>query len=350
MFLSDLRSLYDRPGPWVSVYLDASRDNERGAEAVGLRWRAAREALAGAGAGHSVLAEVERIISGDMGGEHGLAVFAGPSGVAHVEALPRPPAQTSAEIGPLPRVMPMLEQRGERVSWLRVVVDRTGADLETATARRTVDGPEEYPISKTKPGGWSAPRYQRAAEVSWERNAAAVADAAAEMAARSGAEVVILAGDVRARQLVAERLPKAWQGRTVQADGSRAPGAKPEHLDEQTHRAVAQVAQSRIEDALDRAAVHGTGSLTNVVAALRHSTAEAVIVEPSKLDHETLWVGPEPALLATTEDELLRLGVAEPQRVRADDALVRTATATGAELFLTHLSTDGAAAILRGSA
>lgn len=349
MFLSDLRSLYTHPGPWVSVYLDASRDNERGAEAVGLRWRAAREALAAAGVSQGVLDGVERVVSDDVGGEHGLAVFAGPSGVAHVEALPRPPAQTSAELGPLPRVMPMLEQRGEQVSWLRVVVDRTGADLESATEHRTVEGPERYPLSKNKPGGWSAPRYQQQAEVSWERNAGAVAGAAAEMAEQIGAEVLILAGDLRARQLVEERLPKVWRWRTRHSDGSRAAGASPDRLEKQTHRAVEEIAQARLEEALDRAAVHGTGSLSNVVAALRQGAAEAVIVEPSKLDREILWVGPEPSYLAVSEDELLRLGVAEPQCVRADEALVRTATATGAELFLTQLQADGAAAILRGN-
>jgi hypothetical protein len=349
MYLSDLRSLYARPGPWVSVYLDASRDNERGAEEVGLRWRAAREALVVAGARQEILSEIERVISDDVGGEHGLAVFADPSGVAHVEALPRPPAQTSAEVGPLPRVTPMLEQRGEPVSWLRVVVDRTGADLETASEHRTIEGPERYPLSKNKPGGWSAPRYQQEAEVSWERNAGAVAGAAAEMAERINAEVLILAGDKRARQLVQDRLPKAWRGLARHSDGSRAPGASQERLDEQTVRAVEEIAQARVEDALDRVATHGTGSLSNVVAALRQGEAEAVLVEPSKLDDETLWVGPEPAYLAVTEEELRGLGVAEPQRVRADDALVRCATATGAELFLTPLQDEGAAAILRGS-
>jgi len=364
MYLSDLRPLYAQPGPWVSVYLDASRSDERGAEAVGLRWRAAREALTAAGARQEVLSGVEGAISDDLGGEHGLAVFAGPSGVAHVEALPRPPALPIAEVGPLPHVMPMLEQRGEQVSWLRVLVDRTGADIERAAVGRahrytTLEGPEEYPLSKNKPGGWSAPRYENGVEITWGRNTGAVASAAAEMAERAGAEVLILAGDVRARHLVEKQLPNSWRGRTVQSEGSRAGGADPRRLDEQTHRAVAEVAQARVEEALDRLRVYSARDLTatglgNVVSALQRGNAETVVLEPSKLDSITLWVGPEPAYLATTEGELRRLGVAEPQLVRADDAIVRSAAATGAELFLAQLKEDegdrdGAAVLLRGS-
>lgn len=34
-----LRPLFDRPGPWASVYLDASRDSENADHEVDLRWR-----------------------------------------------------------------------------------------------------------------------------------------------------------------------------------------------------------------------------------------------------------------------------------------------------------------------
>ena len=50
MDLQFLRPLYEGFGGYVSVYLDTSRDAEDPALAVDLRWRAARERLAGAGA------------------------------------------------------------------------------------------------------------------------------------------------------------------------------------------------------------------------------------------------------------------------------------------------------------
>lgn len=370
MYLTDLRSLYELPGPWVSVYLDASRASERGAEEVGLRWRAAREALIEAGAEPAVIPSIEQVLSADDtgGGPHGLAVFAShdPAGdgvaVAHVETLPQPPSTISAELAPLPHVTPMLIQRGEQVSWLRVVVDRTGADIEQAVAGRvhrveTVEGSQSYPMTKTKPSGWSTRRYQAGVEVTWERNAADVAATATAMAEEADAEVLIVAGDVRARQLVVDHLPKLWRERTVQSEsGSRAPGADPEPLDEATHSAVSQIAAARVEDALDRYRLQSAhdaadAGLSAAVDALQRGLAEAIILNPSTLDDASLWIGPEPVYLATTDKELRRLGVATPQRVRADDCLVRAAASTGAELFIVDSKPpelqEGVAVLLR---
>jgi len=140
------------------------------------------------------------------------------------------------------------------VHWLRVLVDRTGGDLVLDSGRtlRTVRGSDRYPISKARPGGWSQPRYQRAAEENWDRNAKEVAEAIAHAVDEVGAEVVILAGDVRARQLLAEHLPPAVARRVTQTDaGSRAAGADPEPLDEATEEAVRVLVARRHDELLD---------------------------------------------------------------------------------------------------
>ena len=61
MNLDFIRPLYEHTGPWASVYLDASRDTEDGARVVELRWRAAREQLAKAGADEATLALFHRL-------------------------------------------------------------------------------------------------------------------------------------------------------------------------------------------------------------------------------------------------------------------------------------------------
>ncbi len=344
------------------MYLDASRATERGAEEVGLRWRAARESLLESGADPGRLDQIEKLVSRDHSpGNHGLAIIANANkpDAAHVEPLPEPPPTTSAEMGPLPRVMPMLQQRGEQVSWLRIVVDRTGGRIEQAVAGRmhrveSVEGSEHYPIGKRKPGGWSAPRYQREAEENWERNASEVASAAAHMAEEAQAEVLIVAGDVRARQLLVDELPRHWRERTVQTDWGGGNGADPERLDDTTHAAVQEIAVARIEDALDRyrlQSAHGEAEsgLLATVSALQRGVAEAIIVDPSSLDGQHLWIGPEPAYVATSESDLLRLGVANPAPVDAGDGLVRTAACTGAELFVVERPAfaDGVGVLLR---
>lgn len=364
MFLSDLRPLYELPGPWASVYLDASRHNERAREELRLRWRSAREALTDSGADPDRLRPIEEAINGDhTAGPHGLAIFEdlNQARVAHAETLPTPPAGTEASVSALPHVMPMLTQRGERVSWLRVVVDRTEGRIEQVVngqLRRTetVDGQETYHLTKSKPGGWSAPRYQASAEENWERNASDVAAAVLDLAEEAKAEVLILAGDVRACQLLTEQLPRHWRDRTVHADGSLAAGADPERLDEATQRAVAEIAAARVADAIERfdlRRAHGTANsgLGATVEALQSGVAEAVLVNPSKLDHFDLWVGPEPAYLAVDDHELRRLGVSSPQREPAGDGIVRTAACTGAELFLVEEAAadleDGVAVLMR---
>ena len=73
MNLSFLRELYQRPGPWASVYLDATHNTADGDQAVGLRWRGLREQLAAQGADEETLAAM------DLAVNSGQAVDAVPS-------------------------------------------------------------------------------------------------------------------------------------------------------------------------------------------------------------------------------------------------------------------------------
>jgi hypothetical protein len=346
MDLSFLRPLYAHPGLWASAYLDATPDTEDAARAVALRWRALRESLAGQGAGPGLLAAMDQALDGTPAepDRRGIALFApeaAPDDVT-VELLPTPPRADLAAYGALPHTMPLVAQRGEEVAWLRVVVDRTGGEVsafDTGGVRRseTVRGHESYPIRKVKPGGWSQARYQREAETTWQRNTGDVAAATTEMADALGPDVLVLAGDVRARQLLFDQLPKRWQARSVLSDaGSRAAGADPEALDDATTVAVAEVADRRTREAVDRfGAQAGLGNgLAAVVTALQREQVEAVLIVDDPSSTDELWIGPEPAQLALDPAQLREMGVEEPVRVRADAALVRALAGTGADLVL----------------
>jgi len=68
-----------------------------------------------------------------------------------------------------------------------------------------------------------------------------------------------------------------------------------------------------------------------------------------------VWIGPEPTHLALDAEELRAMGVAEPQQVRADAAIVRALAGTGASLVLVdpgqvdpaELDGSGIGAVLR---
>jgi hypothetical protein len=66
------------------------------------------------------------------------------------------------------------------------------------------------------------------------------------LAEQYDAEVLVVAGDVRARQLLVDQLPKIWQERAVQTDSQ---------VDQATQVAIGAVAATRLHDAIDRFAV-----------------------------------------------------------------------------------------------
>ncbi|MFG1884728.1 Vms1/Ankzf1 family peptidyl-tRNA hydrolase [Micromonospora sp. NPDC049102] len=362
MQLSFLRPLYDRPGPWCSVYLDASADTEDAHPALDLRWRALKRRLAEQGADEASVAALDRVIRGHdpMVGDYGLAVFASHGRVVLSEYLSAPPLRDLASFGPLPHVMPLLAQRGEQVAWVRVVADRTGGDAVAVSAggvprRAHVAGRESFPLRRVQPGGWSQSRYQRAAMEAWHQNAGDVTAATVELADRVGADVVVVAGDVRATGMIAAQMPERWQDLVVRTDaGSRAGGADQTMLDDLTVQTIAEVADQRITAALDRFGVQedvGAG-LDAVVSALQRNQVDTMLIVDDPSANGELWIGPEPTEIAVDPAQLSAMSVGDPQRVRADAALVRALVGTDAALTVLGADeapqlTDGVGAVLR---
>jgi hypothetical protein len=362
MHLSFLRPLYTRPGPWASVYLDASHDTEDARPALHLRWRALREQLAGEGAERATLDVLDAVLRRHepIAGDYGLAAFAAGGELALTEYLSAPPRRDLAALGPIPHVMPLVAQRGEQVAWVRVLADRTGADVTGISAggvsrRATVRGGSTFPIRRVGPGAWSQANFQRQALTSWKRNAGDAAAATAELAELLGAEVIVVAGDTHARTMLAGQLPARWQDRVVRTDaGSRGGGADPGALDGVTAQAVAEVALAHAEESLDRFGTQERvgGGLAAVVAALQRGQVETMLIVDDPSSNAHLWIGPEPTDLALSAEELAALSVTEPRRVRADAALLRALVGTDAEVTVLAPGEapelpDGVGAVLR---
>src|SRR5690349_919932 len=133
MELSFIRELYDAPGRCPSVYLDATHDTEPARAAVKIRWKNLRASLSEQGADERDLRSLETelidartlralesasVEEGPHPGRHGLALFATEGEVRYGEVLSEPPLTDLAELSPVPRVTPMLVNRGEQVPWL----------------------------------------------------------------------------------------------------------------------------------------------------------------------------------------------------------------------------------------
>jgi hypothetical protein len=347
MDLSYLRPLFDKPGPWASVYLDATRAEENAQHQIELRWRGLRTELARQGADDATLDAMAEAIDGHpyQTGRYGLAVFGRAGEAALVETLPAPPAEEIAAYGTLPHVMPMVAQRATEIPYVRVVHDRTGADVTGlavggAPRQTTVKGSDSFPIRKPNVGGWSHRRYQQAAEETWKRNAGDVAAAVVELAKTVGAEVIVIGGDVRTTPLVAERLPIRWRERVVVTDASSRQSSDEEALDEVTTQAVAEAADRHVREAVERYAMQrgeGSGSegLADVVTRLQRGQADTVLLINDLSSTDTLWISPDdPTLVAVDQFELRDSGINNPTEVRADEALLRAIVGTGADLVL----------------
>ncbi|HEY9505144.1 MAG TPA: Vms1/Ankzf1 family peptidyl-tRNA hydrolase [Gemmatimonadales bacterium] len=360
MRLDFLRPLYRYQGPFISIYLDSSRTDQRGAAEVELRWRRLSELLAERGATEAELAPVHDLVSDPASAVPGQALFLAGGRIVYAEALPNPPRRQTARLSPLPHVMPLLAQRGENVPHLRVMADHTGADVLVIAAgspRELTVAAETWPLQKTAQGGWSQKRYERGVELTWERNAMAVARVIDEEVRRLGAELVILAGETKSRALVRDHVGKEAADRIVVVEhGARGPGAGLRLFTKEVEAVLDDHLGRRRAAMLD---TYGTGrgrglavdGLTATVRALRERRVSDLLIVDDPSADGMLWTGPDGDQLATDAGELRQWGVADPVRERTDAALARAAALSDAELWFVSPpeldSADGVAAILR---
>jgi release factor family 2 len=348
MELSFLRPLYERQGPYVSVYADTTRTAEEDPKAPELRWRALREELAVRGTPPRTLAVVEAAVLGELDRHWpgGLAVFAADGEVVLTERLAAAPPAPLARVAALPHVLPLLALRGERIPYLVAVVDRTGADISGVSVEGSriefdVSGDADHRIRKVAASDWNQSRAQRAAEETWRANAKKVGHEVEQATRRFAPEVVVIAGDIRARTAVMDELPSAVLERTAEAGAAaRAKNGDHQALDAEITRLVelksvehrlAAAARFEAERANRRRAADGIGP---AVAALRRAQVDVLMLEDRPDSAARLWVGPEPTHLATAAGELRALGVDDVAEERADTALIRALTATSGELLV----------------
>ncbi|NGO74359.1 hypothetical protein G6045_01480 [Streptomyces sp. YC504] len=348
MDLAYLNPLFARPGPWASVYADTSRHTESTANDRRVEAQAAVRTLAAQGADEPTCRAVQAAVEalGDQHGTAGRAIFATEGEVVLDPPLLTPPAGDQVHWGLLPRVAPLVDLNGEDLVCLVAYIDRKGADFELRGPSGTRFSGEiagqDWPLHRSPTGDWSERHFQTKVENTWKQNAALTAQALAAHHEETRADLVILVGGERERRAVYDVLPQQLRERAVESEhGGRAAGADTRLLDEDVQRAMAAYEQGRVAADLERfeagrgphgapqTAAEGVPAL--VEAAREHRIAE-LLLEPTGPDlHRTVWVGPDPDQLAVRRSDVPYLGERRPEPARADDALLRSAAATGAE-------------------
>jgi Bacterial archaeo-eukaryotic release factor family 2 len=347
--IPDIAAAFDGPGPFVTVYLGTEAAVEQAAQQSELRWKTLRRQLEEDGAPAEALAAIDPLAPDAHHRGRTLAAVADASGARLVRHEPEPPARDAGWVAPLPRVGPLIEWAQSVVPHLVVLADRAGADIVVFTRRAAETGAGGAPVlsvgeesgndpqlRKSSPGGWSQRRYQDRAENLWEQNAKQVADKVAKLADEIAARLIVVAGDVRALQLLKEHLPPRTAELLREVDGSRAPGAGLDEIADDVVKLAATVVaedtveflrQFKQERGQRDLAVEGAKATIDALAAARVDT---LLIHDDPDDDRTAWFGPEPGMVAQTKKALTQLGVSKPQKARLVDVAIRAAFTTGA--------------------
>jgi hypothetical protein len=367
MRISPLQELSGRVGPFVSVAVDVSRNDETAARELADRWADLDRELAAAGAAEHLRKPIGEVVLEPTGrpGSVGRLLVADADGIALDLVLPSRPARDQAVYGPIPLLLPAFRALGDSLPYLLAEVDRTGADITVVNAlgvntdRLEVQGSHDV-IHRVAGGQLSGKRLQHRAEDSWERNAAEVAGELEELIGKHRPAVVILDGDSVAVGHVIDAAGGRLRELAVRLkSGARADGASVTARDAEITGVLVQQRRSLRADLMDRfgieegrqqAAVQG---LDSVVDAARRAQIQDLLLHDDPQSTHQVWVGSAPGQLGLTRDEVLTLGAAEPVKVRADNALVWAAINSDAGVTLLdpddRALSDGIGALLRWS-
>ena len=246
---------------------------------------------------------------------------------------------------------------------MTVLADRRGADIVAVRRERPpivleTEG-EDYPLRKVQAGGWSHRRYQQRAENTWEHNARNVATEIARVVERVDARIVVVAGDVRALELIREDVPKEIAEKLHEVRGGRSEDGSTEAFEDAVDEAVVALVRRDKESLLDAfqqelgqhdRAVQGAD---RTLRALSMSQVEMLFVREELEPERTAWFGPDASRVALDRATLRELGIESATEATLVDVAIRAALGTGAGVLVLPADEgpdEGIGALLRWSA
>lgn len=357
---ADVRALYERRGPFISLYLNTEGAREDADEELSLRWRAMREEALSKGAGEAALAAIDDIVAGAHKKGDGLALFAAGDDIALRRFLSRRIAD-SITVGSSPRVLRLLEWQQDNPRYVAVLSDRQGAEIHVISGHETeataeVEGSDDWPIQKVAPGGWSQRRFQNRAENSWEANAKSVVDELSKIVSAEDIDFVVIAGDVRAIQFIKEHLPREIAATSFEL--TTEPHQLEDIREELDKTAAAWVGQS-VEETLQKfqeergqndLAVEGKEA---TFEALRKAQVDRLLISPGRVDDKAYFSPGDLTQASLDRKTLAELGIDDIEEADAADVIVRATIGTGARVIVIpevsekHGPREGIGALLR---
>lgn len=343
--LSRLSHLYRDPGPWAFVQLDVGLDPHGPGQASRLRWHSVRNILLEQDITSEQLKALDELFEEAV--EHGAPacrfVLAGPAGIAVDQTLDfTTSCANRSAVAEIPLLASLVSQHAHELPYLVVEAGRDGARVSAFTADRRpvaavdVEGETSH-LTKVHGGGWAHRRFQQTTEEVWRRNAQEVADVVERYWTRAGARMVVLTGDVRAREQLRTQLPASVRESVVELDVQTRPPGTDEHAVADViaaHRdELAEQERSRLAERFGAGrprglAVTGMGA---VVHSLRQAQVEFLMVDFEALQGRTLLALRDEPWVATGQEGVT--GTSVLAEVPAGDVLVRAGALTDARLL-----------------
>lgn len=357
-----LRRIADAQGPFVSLYVDDTRNTADAEKQAQSRWSAIRRHLEDSGLSEHVVGAVERAVlhSRPGVGPKSRAVIAGREGVLLNELLDNPLPVTHLRVSDYPYVLPLFEFGAFKPTFVFASVDHLGAELSVhigaGVHTEVVEG-QAFQVHKPTTAGWNGyGDLQHTTDEAIRTNVRAIAERITKAADESHAELVLVCGEVRARTDVASALPQRVADRVVFLPAGARGGRAAEHdvataIDEELarrrHDAVNTVV-ARFEAERARASGFAVQGLPGVCTALRDGAVDVLLV--GDLGNATVVAGEDLTAIAADADSLSDLGEAPRRIALADEALPYAALATGSAVVRCDAGTaltGGIAALLR---
>jgi hypothetical protein len=356
-------ALWRRQDRSTVVHVDAAALFDGSGQDAETRRQDIQDSLAAAGAPQSDRSTIDRILAEPtgVGGpcSRFLVVTNGEPAIDELVAGP----MLSAEIvsySTVPNLLPLLIDRNNDALYLIVEAGREGGEIQAFRARHNgtlhhedIQGRTDS-LNKVQAGGWSHSRYQHHSEEIWKQNQNQLAEAVDALVRELRPRLVVIAGDLRAVQLLSEELaPASREITSTVATHVRAAGSSRDALDEHVAAKLDELRANDEAAAVDRLSAgdfeNGAVGVGAVLHALQQGQVETMLLDLDTLgDRQLFALASEPWVASAPEEAL---GVPVLQSVPAALALARAALVADSRLMFVDAGRlpqrAGVAAVLR---
>jgi Bacterial archaeo-eukaryotic release factor family 2 len=370
MDLSRTREIFERPGPFATVYLEARQAEEDSAKQVQLRWRDLSNQLKQAGADDKTLAALDDELGGERRGSItgvGRVLVASAEGVLFDDEVEGVDAAGDVAVwSPLPELGRYYRSQTGSVRVLLAVVDQTGGDIYQLVAdnsegarelaEETVKGQALETVHKARGGGLGNRTRQNRHEMASYENADEVVKGIRSAASQFRPEIIAVAGEIQGRSAVRNELTGELASITREIEaGSRAAGASEDALESELLTVAGEVAterESRVRQSFQEGKAHANAveGLEPVLEAARQGAVETLLLVDHQEVPDELYVGSSPEQISTDPANLAEMSDTEPVARPAEQVLLRTVGALGGDVQVLGGGTslvDGVGATLR---